>query len=139
MEEVTHRGKIVGINSCVTEVEILRQDACSSCHARELCGFSTEEKKIVPVPTDAFAFLEVGDEVELCMKASMGMKAVWISYAFPLIILLIALFSLQSLGCTELYSGLGAIAAVAFYYLIIYLYRNKLKNQFVFYIKQKYE
>jgi len=139
MEEVSHRGKVIGINACVTEVEILRSSACSSCHARELCGFSSEERKVVPVPTDAFAFLEVGDEVELCMKASMGMKAVWISYILPLLLLLATLFCLQAFDFGELYSGLGAIAAIAIYYLIVYLYRNKLRNQFVFYIKQKYE
>jgi len=139
MEEVSHRVKVVGINACITEVEIIRQSACSCCHARELCGFSSDQKKIVLVPTNAFDFLEVGDEVELCMKASMGMKAVWVSYVFPLFLLLAVLFILQYCGVGELYSGLGAIGAVAFYYLIVYLYRDKLKNQFVFYIKQKYE
>lgn len=129
----------MGINACITEVEIMRSSTCSLCHARDLCGFSGQEKKIVPVPTNAFDFLELGDEVELCMKASMGMKAVWVSYVIPLAVLLVALFSLQALGLGELNSGLGAIASVAIYYLIVYLYRDKLKNSFVFYIKQKYE
>lgn len=135
MEEIRHRGKIVDIDPVVTKVEILRTSACSACHAKELCGFSEEEKRIVDVATSGFDPHQIGEEVTLCMKKSMGMKAVWIAYVIPLVILVISVLVLSALGLGELAMGLGAIAAVALYYVVILCFRDRLSNEFIFYIK----
>lgn len=135
MEEIRHRGKIVDIDPVVTKVEILRTSACSACHAKELCGFSEEEKRIVDVATSGFDPHQIGEEVTLCMKKSMGMKAVWIAYVIPLVILVITVLALSAFGLGELAMGLGAIAAVALYYVVILCFRDRLSNEFIFYIK----
>lgn len=135
MEEIRHRGKIVDIDPVVTKVEILRTSACSACHAKELCGFSEEEKRIVDVATSGFDPHQIGEEVTLCMKKSMGMKAVWIAYVIPLVILVISVLVLSAFGLGELAMGLGAIAAVALYYVVILCFRDRLSNEFIFYIK----
>ena len=67
----------------------------------------------------------------------MGLKAVWISYVIPLLILLILILSLSSVIGNEAYVGLVAIAGVALYYFVIWLLRNKLESEFVFYIEEK--
>ena len=67
----------------------------------------------------------------------MGLKAVWISYVIPLLILLILILSLSSVIGNEAYVGLAAIAGVALYYFVIWLLRNKLESEFVFYIEEK--
>ena len=54
------------------------------------------------------------DEVDVVLKKSMGMKAVWISYVIPLFILMILILSLSSVTVHEVYVGLGAIASVLF-------------------------
>ena len=135
MEEIRHSGRIVDIDPAVTKVEIIRSSACSACHAKELCGFSEEEKKIVEVATSGFQPHNIGDEVVLCMKRSMGMKAVWIAYVIPLVILMVAVLSINTCGFGELATGLGAIAAVAVYYIVILCCRKRLSNEFIFYIK----
>lgn len=135
MQEISHKGRVVSIDEYVTQVEIIQTSACASCHARNLCGYSDSKTKIVPVPTNAFAMLNVGDEVELCMKRSMGMKAVWIAYVIPLLVLMLAVLVSSACHLPELYTGLCAIAAVAVYYLVILCFRKRLNNEFVFYIK----
>lgn len=135
MEEISHIGRIVSIDRYVTEVEIVRESACSDCHAKELCGYASAQRKVVPVPTDAFAMRSVGDEVELCMKQSIGTKAVWVSYVIPLILLMITILSLNAAGMPELTTGLSGIGVVAAYYVVLFFLRDKLKNEFEFYIK----
>ncbi len=135
MDEVKHTGRVVSVDPQVTKVEIERTSACSSCHARELCGFSESEKKIVDVPTSGFDPHDIGDEVVVCMKRSMGMKAVWIAYVAPLIVLMAAILILSAFSLGELVTGLCAIAAVAVYYIVILCFRKKLNNEFIFYIK----
>lgn len=135
MQEISHKGRVVSIDKYVTQVEIIQTSACASCHARNLCGYSDSKAKIVPVPTNAFAMLNVGDQVDLCMKRSMGMKAVWIAYVIPLLVLMLAVLVSSACHLPELYTGLCAIAAVAVYYLVILCFRKRLNNEFVFYIK----
>ena len=137
MKEISHIGKIVDINPQFTTVEIISQSACSACHASGLCGMSEYTKKAIQVPTDPYTEYNIGDEVEVLLKQSMGVKAVWISYAIPLIILMILVLSLSQFLKNELWVGLIAIAGVALYYLGVYLFRDKLAKEYVFYIKAK--
>ncbi|MCI7177664.1 MAG: SoxR reducing system RseC family protein [Candidatus Cryptobacteroides sp.] len=134
-KEIYHDGKIIEITPEFTSVEIISSSACSQCHAKGLCGFSEEESKVVMVPTSPYTERKVGDTVTLALKQTMGLKAVWISYVIPLIILMILVLSLSSVIDNEVWTGLAAIGGVALYYLVIWLLRDKLKNEFVFYIK----
>ncbi len=133
--EVSHRGRITEITPEFTTVEIISVSACAECHAKGLCGMSEAKVKQISVPTDPYSDRKPGDEVDVVLKKSMGLKAVWISYVIPLFILMILILSLSSVTVHEVYVGLGAIAGVALYYLGIYLFRDRLAKDFVFYIK----
>ena len=133
--EITHRGKITEITPDFTTIEITASSACSSCHARSLCGMSEEQQKLIMLPTDPYATRQVGDEVEVCTKMTMGLKAVWISYVIPLAVLMILILSLSGVFENEALRGLAAIAGVGVYYFMIWLFRDRLKNEFTFYIK----
>ena len=127
--EVSHEGTILEITPEFTTVEIIAQSACAACHARGLCGVADEKQKIIMVPTDPYGSYKEGDKVLVLLKKSMGMKAVWISYVIPLFILMILILSLSSVTVHEVYAGLAGIGGV--------LFRDKLANDFVFYIKEK--
>ena len=139
MKEITHTAKVIEMTPDFTTVEILVPSACAECHAKGLCGVSESEEKVISLPTDPYATYNVGDEVTLCTKKSMGYKAVWISYVIPLAVLMILILSLlkifEGLQAKEAIAGLGAIGGVAVYYFVIWLLRNRLKDEFVFYIK----
>ena len=124
--EISHTGTVLEMTPEFTTVEIVAQSACAACHAKSMCGVADEKQKIIMVPTDPYASYKVGDEVLVMLKKSMGMKAVWISYVIPLLILMILILSLSSVTEHEVYAGLAAIGGVALYYLVIYLFRDKL-------------
>lgn len=134
--EIAHKGRITEIDKDFTTVEIMVSSACSECHAKGLCGMSEEEQKVVMVPTDPYVKHEVGEEVQVCTKMSMGLKAVWISYVIPLAVLMILILTLSAVIDNEAITGLVSIAGVAIYYLVIWLLRDRLRSEFVFYIKQ---
>ena len=108
--EIVHAGKILEITPDFTTVQIIVSSACSSCHAKGLCGMSEEEEKVIMLPTDPYATYNVGDEVQVCTKMAMGLKAVWISYVIPLIILMILILSLSTVFEKEYMRWLVAIA-----------------------------
>ena len=87
------------------------------------------------MPTSPSAAYAVGDEVQVVLKASMGFKAVWIAYVLPLAVLLAVALGLIALGVPEAVSGLAGIGAVALYYLVVWLLRDRLRNEYVFTIQ----
>ena len=137
MDTVRHTGRVVSITPQFTTVEIVSESACASCHAAALCGMGDSATKAIEVPTRAWDTWQVGDEVDVLLKASMGHKAVWLGYVIPLAVLMAALFALMALGAGELAAGLGALGAVALYYFVIWLFRERLRNEYVFTIENK--
>jgi sigma-E factor negative regulatory protein RseC len=101
-----------------------------------MCGTADATHKAITVPA-TMGNWAVGQEVQVLLKRSMGFKAVWLAYAIPLAVLLAVLLGLNAAGVGELASGLVAIGAVALYYLVLLLFRDKLRNEYSFYIKEK--
>lgn len=132
--EIVHNGRIIDINPDFTTVEIIVSSACSECHAKGLCGMSEEKEKVIMVPTDPYEEREVGDSVQVRTKMTMGLKAVWISYVIPLVILMILILSLSPVVDNEFLRGGIAVAGVGLYYFIIWLLRDRLADHFEFYI-----
>ena len=135
--EIAHTGRIVEITPDFTTVEIIASSACSTCHAKNLCGMSEDQEKMIMVPTNGFDEYQVGDHVQVLTKMTMGLKAVWISYVIPLAVLMILILSLSAVLENEFLCGLLSIAGVALYYFGIWLYKDRLSNEFVFYIKRQ--
>ena len=94
------------------------------------------ESKIVEVDNHGYQFFEIGETVNVILKRSLGFKALWLSYVIPLIILLVLLVSLSGYGVSELIIGLVIILSLAVYYFLIYLFRDKLKKEFIFTIEK---
>ena len=78
----------------------------------------------------------MGDEVEVVLKASMGLKAVWIAYVVPLLVLMAVILGLSALGVKDWAAGLAGIAAVAAYWLVVWIFRDRLRKEYVFTLKQ---
>ncbi|MBP5332754.1 MAG: SoxR reducing system RseC family protein [Bacteroidales bacterium] len=115
---------------------IEQHSACSACHAAGLCGMADVAEKAVELATNPYASYKVGDEVDLVLKASMGMKAVWLAYFIPLLVLLAVILGLIALGVGEIAAGLSGIGATGVYYFLLWLFRDRLRNEYVFTIKQ---
>ena len=130
-----HTGKVVSMTPQSTVVQIVSHSACSECHAASVCGMSEFVEKAIEIPTDPRAPYQVGDEVNVVLKATMGLKAVWIAYFLPLVVLLAVALGLMALGAGEVVSGLAGIAAVGVYYFVIWLLRDRLRNEYVFSIQ----
>ena len=131
-KSVSHKGTIVEISDGNIRVEIINKSMCAACHAKGFCSAGDSKDKIIDVAYWNNGEFSLGDEVEVTMKRSMGFKAVWISYVIPLAILMIFLLTLQGLGFSELHAGLAAAGAICVYYLVVYLFRDKIADKFVF-------
>ena len=133
-EEIRHSGIVKEITPSTIVVEIEGKSACSQCHAKGACAASESKIKRIDVRRTPNVEVEVGERVEVVLKASLGLKAVFISYVLPLIILLILLLTLPNMRVSELLTGLISLLAVGGYFVVIYLLRKRLAAQFDFVI-----
>ncbi|MBR0533460.1 MAG: SoxR reducing system RseC family protein [Bacteroidales bacterium] len=139
IERIEHEGIVREISEDFITVEIVNKSACAACHAKGVCVAGEEEIHYVDVPYSISSLVEefnVGDKVNLVLNQSLGVQAVFISYAIPLVILILLLLILSNTGLSELMVGLLSLAGVAVYYLFVFLFRDRLERIFTFSIEK---
>lgn len=130
---IAHEGVISSETESHYKVSITSRSACAACHAKGLCSASEMANKVIDVEKGrADGLYKVGDRVNVNLEESMGMKAVWIVYALPAIILVTFLLYLQRLTLSELVVGLSVLGAVAIYFIVLYLLRGRIGRSFHF-------
>lgn len=128
----THKGKVVQLNGVNVSVMIESQSACAACHAKGMCTLSDKEDKIIDikVSTDRAAKLSVGDEVMVAVSQQRGMQAVLLAYILPAIVVVVSLVAWLKV-VPEPWAIVLALVVLALYYMLLYLFRNKLNSKFV--------
>jgi len=132
-EAIRHKGIVERIDGDMAVVRIAQTSACAACHAAKMCMASeSREKRIDARLTRSVA---VGDEVEVVVREQLGWLAVCLAYVIPFVLLVAAVAALDRLGLSEAKAGTGALLSVAVYYLVLRLFRDKLRRKFAFYVE----
>ena len=134
---IKHRGIVEKVEGAHVVVRIVQTSACAACSAKGLCNASESKEKQIDV-FEAGASYRIGEEVVLCGSTSMGMRAVFLAFGIPMLLLLFALFvSMRVTDGDALVSSLVALLAVVPYYLVIYFMKDKLNSTFSFTIEKQ--
>ena len=133
---IQHDGTVKRVDGNSVLVSIISSPACSGCHAEGLCGISGKEEKIINVKGKYN--VSPGDSVTILMEQTTGFKAVALSYLVPLVIVITGLFILNSLSFSELTAGLVSILLLVPYFLILYLFRERINRSINFTLKTKF-
>lgn len=129
-ERVSHDGIITGINGDEVEVKILSKSACVSCNIKGACNMSEMKEKIINVPYPKNKDLSIGQEVKISMGLGQANKAVIFAYVIPTIILFSMIFILNYFKIEEGINALISIGSLIPYYLILFLFKKKIKRKF---------
>lgn len=128
---ILHNGIIERIEYPFVFVRIVQQSACSGCHAKSLCTASESKVKTIQVE-DHSGNYRVNEEVNLCGELKTGLKAVWIAFIIPLLLMVLFLLIGNVFTTNEIIGGLIGLLILLPYYGFIYSIRNKLKQKFIF-------
>jgi sigma-E factor negative regulatory protein RseC len=75
----------------------------------------------------------VGDKVVVALlNRGMALSSVVMGYLLPLVVLLATLLLLKAIGLEDGVVALGAIGAVALYYLLLYILRREIEKKIEF-------
>lgn len=131
---IKHLGIVESIDGPHVRVKILQSSACSSCSVKGHCNISETKEKIIDIfDGEKTGCCTVGQQVMVCGTTSMGMKAVFLAFVLPFLVLLAALFvTMRVTDGDEAISALVSLCTLIPYYILIYLFRNKISRTFSF-------
>ncbi|ALJ05898.1 hypothetical protein APS56_12495 [Pseudalgibacter alginicilyticus] len=123
-----HSGIISKIASNSVVVSLEQNVHCASCRAKAACGISESNTKEIEItnPTDSF---KINENVNVVLKKTMGLKAVFWAYIFPFILMFCTLL-ITSTFLEEWVAGLWSIFILIPYYTILYFLKNTFKSAF---------
>ena len=145
---IRHDGIIIALNGDgIARVRIVQTSACSACKAKAMCASAESKEKemdVVLIGDEAMRLggesmnYKVGDEVEVMVQQRMGWKAVILAYLLPFFVMLAVICVGNGLlNVREEVLGTIALCAMAVYYLVLGLFKDKLQKEFSFTAKQK--
>jgi len=134
-KSVEHKGRIDSIEGNKICVNFIAMSACASCHAKGVCSTSDMKEKSVEV-FDFTNQFQVGEEVNVILKQSLGFRALFLGYVLPFFLVLIILIVLTITTNNEAVSGVGALTVLIPYYLLLYILKDKIRKKFIFTINK---
>ena len=149
---IKHDGIIIALNEDGTAlVRIVQTSACAACKAKAMCASAESAEKEMTVVLLGDEQWAVGNEVEVMVQQKMGWKAVMLAYLLPFFVMLAVMFIGNGLlamgdGATGLLGdeakreavlGTVALCAMAVYYLVLGMFKDKLQKEFSFTAKKK--
>ena len=149
---IKHDGIIIALNENGTAlVRIVQTSACAACKAKAMCASAESAEKEMTVMLLGDGQWAVGDTVEVMVQQKMGWKAVVLAYLLPFFVMLAVMFIGNGLlamgdGATGLLGdeakreavlGTVALCAMAVYYLVLGMFKDKLQKEFSFTARKK--
>ena len=149
---IKHDGIIIALNEDGTAlVRIVQTSACAACKAKAMCASAESAEKEMTVVLLGDEQWAVGNEVEVMVQQKMGWKAVVLAYLLPFFVMLAVMFIGNGLlamgdGATGLLGdeakreavlGTVALCAMALYYLVLGMFKDKLQKEFSFTARKK--
>ncbi|MBR5442886.1 MAG: SoxR reducing system RseC family protein [Paludibacteraceae bacterium] len=131
---IKHDGIIIGLNEDGTAlVRIVQTSACAACKAKAMCASAeSAEKEMTVVLLDDEQWA-VGNEVEVMVQQKMGWKAVVLAYLLPFFVMLAVMLVGNAIwAIREEILGTVALCAMALYYLVLGMFKDKLQKEFSF-------
>ncbi len=132
---IEHKAVVKNINDKQIEVLINQPSACAGCHAKNVCSVSGIKEKLICI-NEVKGDFHVGEHVNLVLKRSLGLQAVLLSYIIPVILFISSLIIFNTFQSNELITASFSILMLLPYFSIIYFFKNKLKEHFIFTIQK---
>ena len=152
---IKHDGVIIALNEDGTAlVRIVQTSACAACKAKAMCASAESAEKEMTVvllgengkvniennSTQSYTTLHdspqsyhVGDTVEVIVQQKMGWKAVVLAYLLPFFVMLAVMLIGNAIWAVrEEILGTVALCAMALYYLLLGMFKDKLQKEFSF-------
>ena len=134
-QKICHSGIVERIDDGCVHVRIVQTSACAACKVAGYCNAAESKEKIIDVYCDSVADYQVGQQVVVSTSGQVAVKALLWAFGVPFVLLMTVLVLVLLLTANEGLAALSALAALVPYYLVLWLLRNKMREQLAFRIE----
>ena len=135
-QKISHSGVIEHIEEDCIKGRIVQTSACAACKVAGYCNAAESKEKIIDVYTDtnAHQFTE-GQPVVVTTSTQVATCALLWGFGFPFLLLVVVLFATWLLTAHEGWAALCALASLIPYYIMLWLLRDKMRQELAFSIE----
>ena len=133
--KITHSGVIDSISNGCIHVRIVQTSACAACKVAGYCNAAESKEKIVDVYRHDAATYQIGQSVVVSTSGRVAARALLWGFGMPFVILVAVLFIVLQLTGSEGTAALSGLAALPPYYGVLWLFRNRMREQLAFTIE----
>ena len=134
-QRIRHSGVVESIEEGCVHVRIVQTSACAACKVAGYCHAAESKAKMIDVFCDAVADYKVGQHVTVSTSGEVAVKALLWAFGVPFVLLLAVLIMVLLLTGNEGWAALSALAILVPYYTILWLLRDKMREQLAFTIE----
>lgn len=134
-QRIRHSGVVESIEEGCVHVRIVQTSSCAACKVAGYCNAAESKEKMIDVYCDAVADYKVGQQVTVSTSGQVAVKALLWAFGVPFVLLLAMLILVLLLTGNEGWAALGALAILVPYYAILWLLRDKMREQLAFTIE----
>ena len=120
---------------CV-KVRIVQTSACAACKVASHCNAAESKVKIVDVLTSDSSAYRAGEEVVVSASKDVANRALLLGFGLPFLLLVGVLVVMLRLTSEQGLAALGAIGALIPYYILLWLMRDRIRQQISFRIEK---
>lgn len=139
IESIEHDGIVEKVDVARKTVTVRISDLsdCGDCPASRLCKTAGADRNVMEIKTPHASSFRKDEEVIVSGTERMHHTAIMLATVIPCIILVAVMVGVYLLTFNQLYAALSGIASTVFFYVVIYLCRNKIAHEFVMTIEKK--
>ena len=134
-QRISHSGVIESIEEGCVHVRIVQTSACAACKVAGYCNAAESKEKIIDVFCDSVAAYQVGQQVVVSASGQVAVKALLWAFGVPFVLLMAVLLLVLLLTGNEGWAALSALATLVPYYVLLWLLRDKMREQLAFRIE----
>ena len=136
-QQINHQGTVAEIYGNSLRVRITQRAACSECKVSAHCHIAEQKEKMVDVHhVKDIGQYHIGETVTLTFADKTGMRAVWMAFVVPFLIMVVAIFVCSMFTDSEPMMAFTGILVLIPYYIALFLLRDRLKERFAFHVEK---
>lgn len=133
--KISHSGVIERIEPDKVQVRIVQTSACAACKVAGYCSAAESKEKLIDVFGEtATRNLQVGQQVTVTTSGVVAAKALLWGFGLPFVLLVSVLIIVLIVTSSEGLAALCALAALVPYYFVLWLLRNRMRDELSFQI-----
>ncbi len=132
---ISHSGVVDSIEEGCVHVRIVQTSACAACKVAGYCNASESKEKVVDVFTADARRYAKGQAVTVVASRDVAGRALLLGFGLPFVVMVAVLVIVLQVTGNELWAASAGILALAPYYGVLYVVRNRIRDKLSFWIE----